>query len=329
VTIDLQSPHLHDPIIRHARKDIPYLRRDMTIGEALATIRYHGTGEGIIYFYVVDEEGRLVGVLPTRRLLTTDLDKRLTDIMISSTIAIPHRATVLDACKFFVMHKLLAFPVVDDQRHIVGIIDIQLFTEEVFDLSEREQSDAVFETLGFRLSQVRDASPVVMVRFRFPWILATIGSGIAAALIASAFELTLAKSLAIAFFLTLMLGLGESVSVQSMTMTIQALRFTQPTFRWYVRQIKREATTGLLLGCTSGLTVALIIWLWRGLEISIVIVGLSIALALVSASIFGLTVPTVLHALRLDPKIAAGPITLAITDISTLIFYFSIAAVLL
>ena len=312
-----------------ARKDAAILREDVTVQQALDAIRQRGLGEKIVYFYVVDADERLVGVLPTRQLLTAPLDRRLSELMIRQVAAIPHTATVLEACEAFVLHRFLAFPVVDESRRIVGVVDVGLLTDEAFDIAEREQTNALFEAIGFRVSQVHDASPLRAFRFRFPWLLATIGSGTLCALLASVYAVTLAKSIVLAFFLALVLGLGESVSIQSMTVTIQALRTTQPSFGWYVRAFRREAGTALLLGAGCGTVVGLIVWLWRGTGLAGFVIGASILLALCAACFFGLSVPTVLHALRLDPKIAAGPVTLAFTDIFTLLFYFSLAAWLL
>jgi magnesium transporter len=236
---------------------------------------------------------------------------------------------VLEACEAFVLHKFLAFPVVDEQRRIVGVVDVSLLSEQAFDIAEREQTNSVFESIGFRVSQVRDASPVRAFRFRFPWLLATIASGTVCALLASAYEVTLARSIVLAFFLTLVLGLGESVGIQSMTVTIQALRATQPTLSWYVRAFRREAGTAVLLGAGCGTLVGLIVWLWRGAALAGFAIGGSILLALCAACCFGLSVPALLHALKLDPKIAAGPTTLALTDIFTLLVYLSLAALLL
>ena len=116
----------------------------------------------------------------------------------------------------------------------------------------RPVPEHVFEAIGFHVAQVRDASPLRAFRFRFPWLLATIGSGTLCALLAGRFEVTLARSLVLTFFLTMVLGLGESVSIQSMTVAIQALRATRPTLRWYVRALRREAGTALLLGVGCG-----------------------------------------------------------------------------
>jgi magnesium transporter len=324
-----EPEHLEQPVLAVARKDVATLREGLTIQQALDAIRRQGIGERIVYFYAVDEQGRLTGVVPTRRLLTAPLEQRLSDAMIKRVVAIPDTATVLEACEAFVLHKFLAFPVVNAERKIVGVVDIDLLTEEAFDVAEREMTEELFERIGFRVSEVRDASPFRAFRFRFPWLLATIGSGTACAVLASAYEVTLARSLVLAFFLTLVLGVGESVSIQSMTVTIQALRGAPPTFGWYLRAFRREAGTAVLLGLACGAVVGMIVWLWRGAALPACAIGSSIALALCAACFFGLSVPTLLHALKLDPKIAAGPVTLAFTDIFTLFFYFSVAALLL
>ncbi|MEO8439158.1 MAG: magnesium transporter [Spartobacteria bacterium] len=321
--------HLDQPVTEFIRQDFARLRDAMTAQEALEAVRREGIGEKIVYFYVLDEDRRLVGVLPTRRLLTARPEEKIGDLMIKRVIAIPQSASLLEACEFFVLHKFFAFPVINTERRILGLIDIGVFTEEVFDIAEREQHEDVFETIGFHVSQVRDAGPVRAFRYRFPWLLATIGSGTVCALLASAFAVTLAQSLVLAFFLTLVLGLGESVSIQSMAVTIQALRSSRPTLRWYFGTFRREVATALLLGSACGGLVGAIVWFWFGEGWPALVIGTSILASLVVSCLLGLSIPSVLHALRLDPKIAAGPLTLALADILTLLFYFSIASLLL
>jgi magnesium transporter len=326
-------PDFNSPIVNHARKDFPLLDAGMSVADALERIRREGVGERVIYFFATNAEGRLVGVLPTRRLLTAPLDTRLEEIMVTRVVAIPSSATVLEACEFFVLYKFFAFPVVDRARRVVGVVDVSLFAEEMLDAGEREQErptvgnlcDDVFEALGFRLAQIRGASPWKVFRYRFPWLLATVAAGTACAVLAGAFEATLAGSLVVAFFLTMVLGLNESVSMQSMTLTIQALRVSTLTRRWFLDNLRREIATALLLGLACGTLVCAIVWIWRHDVKSAAVIGSSIALSLVTACLFGFSVPSLLHWLKLDPKIAAGPVTLAITDFFALAFYFSLA----
>src|SRR5256714_6700169 len=328
-------PDFNSKVIEHARKDFPLLDAEMTVGQALERIRREGVGERVIYFFAVDSNQRLVGVLPTRRLLTSSLEIKLSDVMVRRVVAIPANATVLDACEFFVFYKFFAFPVVDEQRRVVGLIDVTLFAEEM--LGQREEQaqpatpvrDDIFEVLGFHLEQIREKSPWLVFRFRFPWLLVTVAGGTICAILAGAFEATLARSLVVAFFLTMVLGLNESVAAQSMSVTIQMLRSAPVTWSWFATALRRKFITAVLIGLGCGTIVAMIVLAWRHTVEAAFAIGGSIALSLISASLFGLGVPSLLHRLKLDPKIAAGPITLALADIFALVIYFTTARLVL
>jgi magnesium transporter len=207
---------------------------------------------------------------------------------------------------------------------MVGIVDANVVTDELLDVTEKPD-DTFFESLGFHLDQARGASPWKAFRLRFPWLLATIASGTCAAMLAGAFEETLARALVLSFFLAMVLALAESVSIQSMTLTLQALRTMTPTWKWFLENARRELGTGILIGVACGLTVFCIAWIWRGQFTPAGVIGGTIAGGLIVACSAGLAVPSTLHALKLDPKIAAGPITLALTDIAILLLYFSLA----
>ena len=326
-------PDFDSPVVEYARKDFPLLDADMRVADALERIRREGVGERVIYFYAVDPEKRLVGVLPTRRLLTAALDTPLREIMIRRLVTIPAKASVLDACEFFVLYKFFAFPVVDEQRRVVGVIDVSLFAEEILQAGDREEQrpptapvrDDVFEALGFHLEQVRGASPWRGFHYRFRWLLVTVSAGTLCAILAGFFEATLTRSLVLAFFLTMVLGLNESVSAQSMSVTIHALRSVTVTWRWLATAFRREVATAILLGVACGFIVGVIAWFWRNDIRAAFVIGGSIGLSLVTACALGLGVPSLLHRLKLDPKIAAGPVTLALADFVALVIYFTTA----
>ncbi len=319
----------HQPVLNYVRKDFTALNKNLTVEDALNKIRNDGLGERIVYFYVVDDEDKLAGVLPTRRLLTGKLGQALEELMVKRVAALPEEATVYDACEFFVTYKFLAFPVINRERKIIGIVDVNLFTEELLNVDEPEEVKDVFEEIGFKISEVKNASAFKAWRYRFPWLLSTITGGIICAMLAGVFEATLAESIVIAFFMTLMLGLGESISIQSMTVAIQTLRSTQPSMKWYLKNIFKEIQTAALIGLSSAVISGVIVLIWQSSLISALVIALSIFAVQVIAAVLGLTVPTALHALKLDPKIAAGPIALALTDICTIVLYLGLAAMLL
>jgi magnesium transporter len=148
-------------------------------------------------------------------------------------------------------------------------------------------------------------------------------------LLTGLFETTLSESLILVFFFTLVLGLGESISIQSMTVTIQILRSAKPSFEWFMKNFLRESQTALLLGLSCGAIVATVVVFWKGDFATAIVIGLSIVFVQLIASLWGLAVPAVLHRTKMDPKISAGPITLALADISTILFYFGLASLIL
>src|SRR5262249_36135142 len=93
-----RQPHdLNTPVTRHMRPDCPRLLVNQTVGEALDWLRRPPPSERIIYFYVVDGETRLQGVVPTRRLVLSRADVPLADIMVRKVVELPADATVLEA----------------------------------------------------------------------------------------------------------------------------------------------------------------------------------------------------------------------------------------
>jgi magnesium transporter len=321
--------HLDDPITRHMRGDFSRLHVNQTVGEALEAIRQQPPKGRVIYFYVVDNENRLQGVVPTRRLLLNSLDKKVADIMVREVITISLHASVLDACEFFTLHRLLAFPVVDEDRHIVGVVDVELYTTELSELDRSERNDYLFQLVGVHLTEAQQSKPLIAFRSRFPWLLCNIAGGILAAFLAGVFEGELQRAVTLALFIPVVLALAESVSIQSVSLALRVLQSQHPSWASILRRLRSEVLLGLLLGGTSGLLVAGVAFVWLGqASVGLCILG-GIAGGVTGAAVIGVAMPNLLHRLELDPQVAAGPIALAVSDMVTLLIYFNLARWLL
>ena len=324
--------HLNDPVTNHMRREFSHVAIDQTVNDALAGFRLRPTGERIIYFYVLDADGKLCGVLPTRRLLLSAPETPVADIMVRHVIAIPTNATVLEACEFFTLHRLLAFPIIDEQRRMIGVVDVELYTEELGDLGElehREQLDNLFQLVGVHLTQAQPASALAAFRGRFPWLLCNISGGILAAFISGLFEEELERVVALAMFIPVVLALAESVSIQSVSLALPMLQGKTLNAGTVFRMLRVELLTGLLLGVASGGVVALVALIWMGnVKVMLSVFG-GIAGGVTGAALFGLAMPIVLRLLRREPQVAAGPIALAAADMLTLLLYFNLARWLL
>lgn len=320
---------LQRSVLEFCSTDFPVLDEESTIGEAIDAVRSRGLKDQIIYFYVTGKEGKLAGVLPAKRLLTDPTDTAVASAMIRRVVAIPAKATLLEACEFFVLHNFLAFPVVDQERKILGVLDVSVFTGEVLNLAERDQMRDLFQSLGFRVSALRSASAWKAFVLRFPWLIATIAGGTVCALLAGAFAETLEQRIVLAFFLTMVLGLGESVSAQSVVVTLQAMHRSKPTVLWLLKTLRKEFLTAALLGAACGLVVGFIVAFWKHDLPAALAIGTSILLSMITSCLLGVLIPAIARVLKLDPRIAAGPVALALADVCTLAIYFSLANLLL
>lgn len=314
---------LHSSVLDHIQADVVRLRPEQTVADALDALRERGPGHEIVYIYVVDDEGRLSGVVPTRALLASRPERPLGEIAQSDVVAIPDWATVLVAAEYFVSQRFLAFPVVNASGELVGQVDVKVFTDEVVGHAKRSFDD-IFQIIGIHATEGRTVW--LGFRDRFPWLLTNVTGGLLCAILVSRYEHMLDAAVVLAVFLPMVLALAESVSMQSATLTLHGLHSAGVTWGLLGPAMQRECGVASLLGLGCGGIVGLISWVWKGSGPVAVAVGGAIGLSMVTAALLGLLLPTLLHAAKLDPKIAAGPIVLAVADVCALLIYFNLSA---
>ncbi len=317
----LSAAQLHEPILPLARPPLLVLQPELPIADALDRVRRLGDASSINYLYVVDDEQKLVGVVPARRLLTAQPQELVRDVMLDHVVAIPDWATVLIASEYFATRRLLAFPVVNGKGELLGVVDVGLFTDEVIDLAKRTYDD-IFQLIGVHGTAQR--STWMAFRDRFPWLLCNIAGGLIAAFIASRYEHLLQQVVVLALFIPIVLALAESVSMQALTLTMQNLPDGPVVWRRLGAAMWKEFLTAALIGLACGAVVAGVVIGWRGEPLVASTILIAITLSMIVACLLGVAVPAVLRAARADPKIAAGPVVLASADVVTLLLYFGL-----
>src|SRR5437867_4223402 len=208
-------PDLNSPVRQLSRPDPVRL---LTIAQALSRLRSGSIGERIIYFYITDEGGKLVGVVPTRRLILSDPSALVGEVMVHPVYSLSETDLLRNALETLVRRKLMALPVVDGEGRLTGVLDISTFTETL-DPERRGAAEEVFQLAGVHIEQESNKSFGWVLRNRFPWLVMNIASGLAAAFISRIFDDALKAVVAIAFFIPLVLTLAESVAMQTVTMS--------------------------------------------------------------------------------------------------------------
>ena len=325
----LKTIPLNDGVLEHARRDYVQIAAGQTIGEALAEVRRANPTGRIVYFYAVDPDGRLVGVVSTRRLLLSPPETRVADIMDRDPFALPADATVAEACEEFILRRFLALPIVGPGRRLLGVIDVELYTDELSDLARHEEAEDLFQLIGVRMQQVRGGSLGTALAGRFPWLLCNVAGGLACAALAGLFDGVLQRVVALALFIPVVLAVSESVSIQSLTLTLQGHHGLSRRWRTRLADLRGEAAVALPLGLLCGGLVAGAAYYWyRDPRLAGVLAG-GLAAGVLAGGVYGRLIPAVLGRFRSDPKVASGPIVLAATDLTALFAYFTLATLLL
>lgn len=317
--------HLDEPIERFVRRTRATLRSSLSVGEALDNLRSRGIEESIIYFYVLDDSDRLVGVMPTRALLLSGPDERLVDVMKQGIVSCRADRPLWEAMSMFAVHRFLAIPVVDAEGRFEGVIDVKLYSDEAADMASAEHEADVFQIIGVWIEQYRGGGPLKAYRIRMPWLACNLIGGLISAGIATAFGAVLEQAIVIAAFIPLVLTLCESVAIQSLTLAIQFMHASKVNFRQIQKLALRESAVSLLLGVSCALIVGVIALLWAGAVPAVGVIAGSILIAMCIAAVLGLLVPLVLHVAKLDPRVAAGPLVLMLVDVSAMLVYLGIA----
>lgn len=302
---------------------------DATIEEALALIRNKTVHHSIVYFYVVDHQQHLVGVVSARQLLLSPLHQKVSDVMQSWVAKLKVNQTIKDALELFDRHPLLALPVVDHEGKLLGAVDVQMVTHEKVNWADQHNRAALFQMIGITLEDEKKSTVWHNYSRRMPWLLCNVFSGLVCAMISRFYEHVLAQFLILTFFIPLVLTLSESISMQSMAQSLQLLR--RPRFSWHVvvKKLFQDGQVVTLLALTSSFLMILIALSWGGNFGPALAIGGGVLCSILSSALFGTLLPVFFHRMKLDPKVASGPMVLMTTDILTMTLYLSLALYIL
>jgi len=297
---------------------------NQTIEEALHFLREKRINEEIIYIYVVDDEGKLIGVVPTRKLLLSEPDTPISKVMDTDLVHLNDKQTLQEAIEFLESHRLLALPVVNDQDRLLGVIDVGHYLEENVDVANARHRYDIFQIIGIVVEEGKRPGAWRSYRNRMPWIFCNMFGGFACAVISRIYENVLAQFLLLAMFIPLLLTLSESISMQSMTQSMQLLKRPMHRLSYVVQALVREWQIVLMLAVSSGIIVGSISLFWGDGVLPALNIAFGIMISVVITASIGAVIPLILHVQKWDPRVAAGPIVLMFADVVTTFIYLSI-----
>lgn len=311
------------------------LSEGTTSGEAVAKLQQAGGKELFFYVYVIDDRNHLVGVVSLRRLLLVAPTAKLKDIMTSDVISVGLESDQEEVAKLVTSYNVVAIPVVDSENRLVGTITV----DDVIDVIKDETTEDIQKIGGVEaLDEPYINTPFwTLVKKRARWLVVLFLGEMLTATAMGYFEKEIAKAVVLALFVPLVISSGGNSGSQAASLIIRALALGEVTLRDWWNVMRREIFSGLALGGLLG-TVAfariagwqLIFhtygenWLKIAFTVAISLVGV-----VLWGTLSGSMLPFVMKRLGADPAASSAPFVATLVDVTGLIIYFSVAAVIL
>lgn len=273
------------------------------------------------YIYVIDPYGHLIGVVQMRDLLSHAPHALVKDIMLKNVVKVHVGMDQEEAVRYFIRHRFLALPVVNNEDALVGIIT----ADDMVDIAELEAEDDIAKMVGTGVDEITTRSIPHIVRLRLPWLAVSILSGLACAFILGWFEHELRSVIALVLFIPIVLGLSESTGTQSATIVVRNMALGRATFKDVTWLLQKEIIVGIIVGLICGMLVGGAAGLWKVNTNLGAALAISMSVSITLSGVIGSFLPFIFRFVKIDPALSSGPIVLATCDIITLLIYFRVS----
>ncbi len=324
-------------IARLVNNDFATVKADMTIAEANEYLRKNHADTDIAnVIYVVDGQGKLLDDIPVRRLVLNEPNKLIGDIMDGVCLQLHMEESTEEAIAKFKEYDRTVLPVVNNDDLLLGLVSI----DDVLDVAEQRNTREMQRFGGVEsLEYPYVHTPIFsLIRKRAGWLIILFLSEMLTATAMGYFEVEIAKAVVLALFVPLVISSGGNSGSQAATLIIRAMAVKELSVKdwWYV--MRREILSGLCLGTILGAIGFLRITLWQYLhwynygqhwQLMAITIFFSLIGIVLWGTLSGSMIPMILKRLKLDPATSSAPFVATLVDVTGLVIYFSIAAIML
>jgi len=326
-----------DSVGRLMTPDYVYIYENYTVEEVLATIRKHGkNSETIDVIYVINEKGELVDDIKIRDIILAKTETRVSEILDGRIVALNVNDDQEQASQVFKMNNRVALPVTDDNNILLGIVTI----DDMLWVVNEEHSEDIQKMGGTEVldEPYLDIPLLKLVKKRAGWLVVLFLSEMLTATAMQHFQGELEKALVLSLFIPLITSSGGNSGSQASSLIIQAMALGEVTVADWWRVMRREITSGLLLGVILGSIGYLRIFLWQNMHIFDYgahwhLVAITIFFTLIGivlwGSLMGSMLPIILKKCKLDPATSSAPFVATLVDVTGIVIYFSVAFIVL
>jgi magnesium transporter len=299
------------------------LGKQMWAERALEAIRQWETEHEYLYYFVVDKDGLIEGVVSLLKLLKSAGRTTIDTLMDRNYVAATLDADQEECAQMMSRYDLTALPVVDDTNRLVGVITI----DDVIDVIEEEATEDI-QRLGGSAPLDKPyllTSAWEVARRRIGWLLMLFITGMFTTNVLEFFEGTLNKMVALSFFIPLLIGTGGNAGSQTTSTIIRALGVGEVEKKDVLKVLWHETQVGVLLGLLVGIAGFIRAWTFGGDPLLGATIGLAVSIIVFWSSSVGSLLPLFASLIGVDPALISGPLMSTLVDATGLFIYLSVA----
>lgn len=320
-----------DSIGRLMDPPIGIFRPDMTVKETIEVLRELVKKALITYAFVIDNTGKLVGVVVMRDLLLAAPEQRLEEMMLRSPFALKPEMPLTDAMNLVVARHYPVYPVCDDAGSLVGLVRGQsLFEAQAFEISAQAGSMVGVE------KEERLATPFwKSFFFRHPWLELNLLTAFVAAFVVGVFEGTIEKLVMLAVFQPVLAGQSGNTGCQTLAVVLRGMTLGELKSRKVKSLVRKEALLGLTNGIVVGLVAGIAMYIYAtmksdpyALKLGIV-TWIAMVVSCAISGVSGAMIPLVLKKMGADPATASSIFLTTATDVASMTMFFGLATILI
>jgi magnesium transporter len=300
------------------------VHEDDTLGQAIDVIR--AKREDVVnffYLFVLDDFGRLVGVVSLKDLVVEPADRKIREIMNPEVISVPVHLDQEEVAQLFKKYDLVTVPVVDNNHRLVG----RITHDDIIDVLEEEADEDISLMAGVIHQEIAEESSLKISRARLPWLVAGLFGGVLAAGVINEFETALQKIITLAFFIPVIMAMGGSSGTQAATVIVRGMATGDINIINIGKRLWVELRVSFINGIICGIILGIIVSFWLSNVPLGVVVAVSLVIIVLSSGFIGAAVPLILNKLHIDPALATGPFVTTLNDILSLLIYLGMVTI--
>tara|TARA_B100000579_G_scaffold72488_1_gene55478 strand:- start:75 stop:1448 length:1374 start_codon:yes stop_codon:yes gene_type:complete len=311
-----------DTAARIMQREFTAIPSNWSVGQTIDYLRENKElPEEFLEIFIVDEEFKPIGTIPSSKVLRTPRDTKMLSLMSESQLLIPVDMDKEEVGNLFENYNLSSAAVIDKSNKLVGMITY----DDILTVLKEEAEEDVLRLAGVGDEEITDGI-LTKTKRRFNWLLLNLFTAFLATYCISLFGATIQQMVVLAFLMPIVASMGGNAGMQTLAVTVRSLATKDLTKNNFSTNVFKEFNIGILNGFIFAIISSLIVQIWFNDHILSMIISISMVMTMIVAGLFGILIPVTLKKLNIDPAISSSVFVTTITDVIGFVSFLGVGA---